>query len=168
MALGVIVPRALEGSSTGATVALETIEIYFAKSPGAPRRPNDRGIESAQWSVFAFGFQAAAGVTGADGKITFEVMQGIPHTLRVLGSTYELNLRTGALEPLTDFTGQQRRLRLLGYQLGHDGPDNNGVDGQMRPQTDRAILEFQSDQGLEADGNVGPLTREGLRFEVGE
>jgi hypothetical protein len=161
------VPRSLADLLTGATVAVETVEIFIAMSPGAPRGAADRGVDGADWSLFLAGLVLAdSGTTGPDGKITVSLLPAMPYTLNVLGTNYAITLRADPLEALTDFTGQQRRLCALGYHLGDSGPDGNGVDGTMTLATNRAILEFQSDQGLKADGNVGPLTRGRLKVEV--
>jgi peptidoglycan hydrolase-like protein with peptidoglycan-binding domain len=169
MAFDVVVPRAFGGSATGSTLALQTMEIYLAKSPGAPKQANNRGVENVDWSLFLGGaLLVASGTTGPDGMMSALVIPGLPYTLNALGTNYEITLRTDPLEPLTDFTGQQRRLGMLGYHLGRTGPDGNGVDGVMGPKTDRAIQEFQSDQGKKADGNVGPITRGALKGSVGE
>lgn len=49
----------------------------------------------------------------------------------------------------------QERLNELGYDCGE-------ADGIKGPQTEQAIKNFQSDNGLEPDGIVGPATRSAL------
>jgi peptidoglycan hydrolase-like protein with peptidoglycan-binding domain len=41
------------------------------------------------------------------------------------------------------------------YQLGYDP---GAVDGIFGPNTERAVKEFQTNNGLAADGSVGPKT----------
>lgn len=167
--VGIPVPRAVTGSTTGATVALQTVEIYLAKSPGAPKHPGNRGIQGMNWSLELLGVGSVdSGTTGTDGKIILHLPPALPHVLRVLDTEYEITLRRDPVEPLTDFIGQQRRLRMLGFHLGRAGPEGNGVDNTMGPKTDRAILEFQADQGLKADGHVGSKTRAELKKQIGE
>lgn len=50
----------------------------------------------------------------------------------------------------------QRRLRQLHYSPGP-------LDGRFGPLTERAVERFQSDHGLDVDGEVGPETRVRLR-----
>jgi peptidoglycan hydrolase-like protein with peptidoglycan-binding domain len=48
-------------------------------------------------------------------------------------------------------TRLQQGLHQLGYDLG-------AVDGIFGPNTERAVKEFQTNNGLAADGIVGPKT----------
>jgi hypothetical protein len=61
----------------------------------------------------------------------------------------------------------QRRLRGLGYQLGHDGDDKDGVRAAMHEPLDRAILEFQVDQTLTIDGKADSAMQTKLSQQVG-
>ncbi len=162
---GVPTSRATSGSTTGTTVSLRTVEIHFVTSPGAPA--NSHGIEGADWTLFDGTLYTDFGTTGADGKLTLQLAPGTTYTLEILGSAYEIRLRTAALEAATTLTGQQRRLRMLGYQLGNAGTNHNGVDNTMGSRTDRSILEFQADQGLKFDGVVGSRTRSSLTSAAG-
>lgn len=49
--------------------------------------------------------------------------------------------------------GLQALLRGYGYDLGR-----TGVDGDFGPATDSAVRKYQSRNGLETDGSVGPAT----------
>jgi peptidoglycan hydrolase-like protein with peptidoglycan-binding domain len=51
----------------------------------------------------------------------------------------------------------QRALIRKGYDVG-----SSGADGEMGPNTKRAIMKYQKDNGLVADGKVGPLTAKSL------
>lgn len=54
--------------------------------------------------------------------------------------------------------GIQSRLAALGYEIG-------AIDGVMGRLTKDAIVHFQTDRGLTADGIVGPVTRIALRID---
>ena len=163
---GIPASRATTSSRTGTTVALRSVDIYLVKSPGAPN-DNTRGIEGVDWSLFDGTIYSDMGTTAADGKITVQLAPGQNYTLEALGSAYEITLRTAAAESATTTAGSQRRLRMIGYQIGHAGPHNNGVDGTVGRRTDRAIQDFQADQGLRLDGTVGTNTRNALNTEAG-
>jgi len=45
----------------------------------------------------------------------------------------------------------QNKLASLGYDVGP-------VDGIFGPRTERAVIEFQKNNGLKVDGIVGPQT----------
>jgi peptidoglycan hydrolase-like protein with peptidoglycan-binding domain len=52
----------------------------------------------------------------------------------------------------------QQRLIGRGYSCGH-----KGADGIFGPDTERAVMAFQRDQGLGVDGIAGPRTDAALR-----
>ena len=49
-------------------------------------------------------------------------------------------------------------LKGYGYDLGKDGPNKDGIDGEFGPLTENAVEAFQEDMELEADGKVGSKT----------
>jgi peptidoglycan hydrolase-like protein with peptidoglycan-binding domain len=51
----------------------------------------------------------------------------------------------------------QSVLTFKGYYVG-----KNGADGVMGPDTKRAIIKFQKDNGIKQTGNVGPVTAKAL------
>lgn len=57
-----------------------------------------------------------------------------------------------------DVAELQKALKSLGYNLGTDGPNKDGIDGDCGPKTEKAIKKFQADNGLEADGQYGKLS----------
>src|SRR5690349_10914738 len=107
MATGAPVSRATSGSSTGSTLVLIKVTVWLSRSAGAPNDPH--GIEGADWQLLENDISADNGTTGANGRIDLKLTPGLTHKLVTLGTTYEINIRTAALEPVTDFTGQQRR-----------------------------------------------------------
>ena len=85
-------------------------------------------------------------------------------TLEVLGGAavaqYTVRIRNAAAEAVATPAGQQRRLRMLGYHIGHTGPEGNGVDGAAVPslEMDRSISEFQADTAaINAAGNADAI-----------
>jgi hypothetical protein len=56
----------------------------------------------------------------------------------------------------------QQALKYKGYKLGTTGPNNDGVDGDFGPATQRAIKDFQTKRKLKPTGSVDQLTRNEL------
>jgi peptidoglycan hydrolase-like protein with peptidoglycan-binding domain len=167
---GATAARLTPDSTSHDTVNDRVVEIYFQKSPGKPRS-DTRGIEGLEYRVMAGGRQIQSGRTGADGKIEMTV-RGSESTLQLMfnGSPvaeYRVTISDDALEAVTNLRGQQLRLRMLGYQLGHWGDDGTGVDGMLGRLTERSILDFQADHGLLIDGVAGQNTRNRLVSETG-
>lgn len=153
------------------TLNLRTVEIYFQKSPGNDKG-DKRGIKGLKYRVVSDGVTTPEKETGEDGKVEMRI-QGTRATLQILwgGSMvaeYIVTISDADLEAENTRLGQQRRLRILGYHLGHEGNDRIGVDGNARMETERSILDFQVDNNLtingdEAHGN----TQNTLKTEVG-
>ncbi len=59
-----------------------------------------------------------------------------------------------------------RALQQLLIERGYALP-RYGADGEYGAETERAVRAFQTDQGLESDGEYGPLTRAALAAEPG-
>lgn len=162
--------RLVRGSTAHNTLDSRTIEVFFNKSPAWPEG-DDRGIEQLDYEIVAGGATVRSGTTDADGRIEVPVTGGQAELRLKFGgnpvATYQLNLRDDALEADDTITGVQRRLRILGYHLGHAGDDQDGVDGDLGRKTDKAILDFQIDNQLAIDGAVGHNTRNKLNDIVG-
>lgn len=145
------------------------IPIFLQMSPDAPSG-DVRGIVGIQFQVLINGAVAQSGTTPQNGRIDVRVPPGGTSTLQLLDNgqsvaEYEISVDTGALDSIDTVRGIQQRLRMLGYQIGHDGPDGNGVnintaDGRNagNAETERSILDFQADQGLVLDAIVGQKT----------
>ena len=148
-----------------------TVPILFNKSPGNDSG-GDRAIPGIQWRVRAQGFVIQSGTTGNDGRIDMTI-RGSSSTLELLHNNtpvaeYQVRASTAALDPVTTVSGQKQRLRLLGYQLGHGGPDSNGVDNNANVvEYERSSLDFQADHGLTSDANVNANTRTALTTDAG-
>jgi Putative peptidoglycan binding domain len=72
-----------------------------------------------------------------------------------------LALAIGALDPIDTRSGQEERLRNLGY---YDAPPSDGDEAPGDAEAFRsAVEEFQCDHGLQVDGVLGAKTRAKLR-----
>ncbi len=164
--LGKTVPK---GKAHGALDA-PVIEVFFQKSPGRGLAP-DQGIADLEYEVRIGGKTTQTGKTGKDGLIKVTATgPEITLDLRAGGRTvasYKLTWTDDPLEAAATLEGRQRRLRLLGYQIGHAGADGSGVDGVTGGATERSILDFQVDHGLAADAAVGNNTQKRLVKEAG-
>jgi hypothetical protein len=88
------------------------------------------------------------GTTDGDGRIDVQIPASAERATLVVGQgdkarTYDLALR--AMDPVTETTGLQARLRNLGYAVGR-------IDGKLGPRTEDAIRAFQQDHGLSVTG----------------
>ena len=142
------IARLVFGSTAANTINIPTVEIFLQKSPNKPSG-DARGIV-AKFEVEKDGAVIQIGATGADGTVVMQVPGGSA-LLRVTSAgaiaEYAVKIRTSAIEAVTTPAGVQRRLRMLGYHIGHTGAEGNGVDGAANPneKVDRSILEFQAD-----------------------
>jgi hypothetical protein len=142
------------------TLVLRKLKIYFQRFPAKEGTDADRAINDVEYVVKVGGRVVDKGKTAADGSVEVQIPAGFPAQLEIFGTTYDLVIHNW-LEAETDVKGQQRRLSMLGYELGD-------ADGTFGEKTDRAALNFQVDKGLEPDGNVGSGTRSQLKTELGE
>jgi hypothetical protein len=155
------VAKTASGTKTGNTVVLRKIKIFFQVYPGTGGTDAERGIAGVDYTmtVAANGI-TANGTTAADGSVNLEIPAGATADLTILGTAYPVSVRT-TIEPRTTTKGAQRRLSLLGYELG-------GIDGAVGPKTDSATLNLQADSDLNCDGVIGNLTRGQLQAKFGE
>jgi hypothetical protein len=142
------------------TLALRKLKVYFQRFAGKDGTDAERAINDVEYILRAGGRVIDKGKTAADGSIDMLVPAGVPLELEIFGTKYDVAIHP-FLEAETQVKGQQRRLSMLGYELGR-------VDGTFAEKTDRAALRFQADQGLEPDGNVGNNTQSKLKSEFGE
>jgi hypothetical protein len=157
------IARLVPGSAGFNTLSIRTVEIFLQKSPGRPSG-DSRGVNHLSFQVVKDGAVIQHGTTGADGRIRMRIQGGVS-TLQLLGGTaraeYEVSIRDDAVEAVATPAGQQRRLRMLGYQIGHTGAEGNGVDGAAVPtrEMDRSISEFQADTAaINATGNANAIS----------
>jgi hypothetical protein len=168
--------RLVRNSSLFNTLNTRKVEIVLQKSPGKPGT-DKRGIKDLEWQVSKNGVVIQTGKTADDGKVKMRVRGGSSILQWVVGTTtvvaeYTVRIRDTAMEAVTDQRGQLRRLRVLGYQIGHSGADGIGVDSTNPPpalvvEGDRAILQFQTDEGIKATGTMDANTRTALTNAAG-
>ncbi|HEY3065954.1 MAG TPA: hypothetical protein VGL09_09200 [Methylomirabilota bacterium] len=163
------IARLVRGSTAFNTLNVRTVPIHFQRSPGVATG-NDRGIEGLEFQVLSAGAVIQRGRTPADGKI--DVRLPTPQvTVRLLvagvtASEYTLSV-ANTLDPVNGLSGQKQRLRMLGYQIGHDGADGNGVDAVQNFRFERSVLDFQADHGLFTDGTANANTQAQLTTQAG-
>jgi hypothetical protein len=156
-----VISRLVTGATGHNTLALPpAVPVFLQRSPGFPG--SARGIEHLDFQVLLNGSVIQQGTTGADGRIDVRVPPGGSSTLQLMFNgaavaSYEVSVSPDPLAAANTTTGQMQRLRLLGYQIGHAGPDGNGVDpGAATPpvEFERSVLDFQADNGSFTDANV--------------
>jgi len=142
------------------TLVLRKLKVYFQQFPGKSGTDAERAVANIDYTLKVDGRVVDIGKTAADGSVTLNVPAGVPCTLNALGTDYTVTMH-GFLEPVTTVFGQQRRLQMLGFNLGD-------VDGKVGRRTDKAFEDFQADQSLLPDGVVGGGTQGKLKTQAGE
>jgi hypothetical protein len=171
-AVGRVVARLVPSSTAHNTLNLPpAIPIHFQRSPDFPQG-DVRGIDGMDFQVLTGGAVVQVGRTGRDGRIDVRVPAGGTATVQLMQNgasvaEYEVSIDSGALGAVNSLTGQQQRLRMLGYQIGHAGADGNGVDGNLSLVFERSMLDFQADQALLPDAIVGAQTSGRLTTRAG-
>jgi len=166
-----VVSRQRQGSAAFNTLnSPPAVPIFFQKSPDAPSG-DVRGVRGLDFQVTSSG-TIQTGTTGPDGRIDVRVPVGGSATVELLFNgrvvaTYTVTVDDGTPDAVTKVSGQQQRLRALGYQIGHSGADGDGVDDTMGALTESAILDFQADQGILMDAVVGRVTQGRLTTRAG-
>jgi hypothetical protein len=150
------VARQVVGSALFNTFNFPMVEIRFHRSPG--NNHNDRGIKGLKFQVESNGTVIQEGETGKDGKIKMIVPFGSAQLQLMFQGTivarYDVTLDDRELDPVDKKIGQQQRLRLLGFQIGHGGPFKDGVTGDEKDSDaaaerengekfERSVLDFQ-------------------------
>jgi hypothetical protein len=146
-----------------------TVELWFQKSPGIAGSDH-REIRNLRFQVRHGSDVLRRPADVADGKVIFRAPAGESLVELLVGTrivaTYTVTVANGALPAADTTRGQQRRLRMLGYQLGHDGPFGDGVDGTLGRRTEGAILDYQADKGLDITGEAAANTQNALSADT--
>jgi DNA invertase Pin-like site-specific DNA recombinase/peptidoglycan hydrolase-like protein with peptidoglycan-binding domain len=111
------------------------------------------------WQAAPRGRSKATLVLVALAAVAVLLTAAVPATARTTSTSTPLLAQGAGMgdRPSGAVRTVQRELRHRGYDLGAPG-----VDGRFGPLTDAAVRRAQSDQGLVADGLVGPTTRRAL------
>ena len=158
--------RSNESLLTRNVLALRQVKLRFQIAGGTG---SDLGTANAPFTVSLGDLQVAAGQTDANGELTVLIAPGEVLQVQVLDTTY--NVSFGAvMDAVSTLRGQQKRLDVLGYltgqlltALGNSVPDDN-TDGA---RTRQAALNFQTDQNLIIDADIGTNTRNALHTSAG-
>jgi peptidoglycan hydrolase-like protein with peptidoglycan-binding domain/outer membrane protein OmpA-like peptidoglycan-associated protein len=143
-----------------AVVPSRTLKLYFQRFPGKDGADADRGVAGVEYLLKVDGSAVQSGTTAADGSVNVSVPIGHAASVDIFGTTYNITFYD-TLEAETTVTGQQRRLSVLGYELG-------AFNGTVGEATDRATLNFQADQGLQPSGVIDATTQAKLKSVFGE
>ena len=146
-------------------VNVRTVDVYIQVSPGAPG--DERGVENLKYEVLSNDQVIQTGLTDKEGKIQVFLFPEARTILKVLGTEYEISITDAAFSNVNTTKGKKERLRYLGYQIGHDGANGNGVDDEdERYEYERSILDFQAAHGLDLDSDPSSIEAE-LRNQAG-
>jgi len=103
--------------------------------------------------TLTFGEKVIHGVTDEDGKLEHPIPgETQSATLTLSGGAEVYDISIGALRPVSDNVGVQRRLENLGFDCG-------GESGVIGDATRAALKRFQSQYGLEPTGEPDEATR---------
>ena len=160
------VPLSASSTTTPATVAPVIVEVFFQVYPVKQTHDGTAiGIPNVPYTITTAGSSSpVSNSTDANGRIQVALAPGSTATLHIFDTDFLITARE-TLEAVNTLAGQQRRLQMLGFDLGP-----TDVDGLRGARTEKALLDFQADAGLGIDGVAGSGTRTRLRHAdwVGE
>lgn len=126
----------------------EKLQIRFLDASGEPRA----GISY----EFEIDGEVRSGTTNDKGEVIESIMPDANQATIRFSEEELYRVKIGHLDPVTEITGLQARLRNLGYYEGE-------VDGDLGEVTARALRSFQSkEDGLESTGEADDATLEQL------
>ncbi len=122
----------------------------------------DKKLANLPFELTASG-RLVRGITDEEGKLSVDVMPDAGDGRLVIdpaGKNLVLQINMRHLDPITETTGIQGRLRNLGF---YDGP----IDGLYTQQVAFAIQGFQGAQGMDPTGVLDDTTRDALQLAHG-
>lgn len=99
-----------------------------------------------------------SGISANNTHISCEICE--PYATRVLDANWKPLSRGGKYNTSYAVTLLQKELKAWGY-------DPNGIDGNFGPGCEIALIKFQMDNRLTADGSAGPATIKKMRTRPG-
>jgi hypothetical protein len=169
--LGRVIARLRQSSPAFNTLSLPPpVPIHLQMSPDFPQG-DVRGVRQVDFQVIIAGTVVQVGQTPADGRMDVRVPPGGTSRLQLLFNgavvaEYLVSVDSSALAAVTGIQGQQERLRLLGYHVGHGG-DSTGVDGVVNAPFERSVVDFQVDHGILPNGAAAAATQGPLTTRAG-
>lgn len=151
--------RSAEGTTKGNTIVLNRVKVIFQVYPGTAGTDAERAIAAVDYKV-KVGKAKATGKTAADGGVDLDIPTGSTAELEVFETTYKVKV-TKTMEAETTVEGAKRRLAALGYEHG-------AINTTIDEKVDRATLNFQADNDLNADGAFIAATNNKLKAVFGE
>jgi hypothetical protein len=128
------ISRLVPGSTLHNTINIRTVKVFFQKSPGKPSGAA-RGIPDLDCRILNDGNPVRVVRSAKDGLVEVPLSNDAA-TLEILHqgqavSQYDISIEDAPFDSAETLRGQQQRLRHLGYQLGHGGPNGDGVDANV-------------------------------------
>ena len=154
------IARTAKGLAHVNRLVLRAVKVYFQLHPGKHGEASTRGIAGIDYVVRVGDEIVDRGTSEADGAISLWLPPGQQVELEALGTRYQVIFEEW-LDDVEQVKGYQARLALLGYEPG-------AIDGDHQARTERAMMNFVADQGLDPDQRFSAHERQRLVAEVGE
>lgn len=104
-----------------------------------------------------------SGTTDSQGRVQVPIVPDAESAMLIVGrgdAAQAYELRLGHVDPVSEISGVQARLRNLGYDCG-------ALDGRRSETLAQAVRAFQEAAGLQATGQIDEATRRALVREHG-
>lgn len=168
------VSKSANGTNHGNTVVVHKIKIYFQVYPGVGGTDAQRGIPGVPYSVeivdsSGIGLESS-GTTAKDGGVEIGIGAGESAILTIFDTEYKITSKRGIIG-VEAAMGVKQRLSGLGYYL-------KATDPAVDKETRLALLNFQADSNLNADGEfngdevgnmfINEVTQKQLKKDFGQ